>query len=57
MLRSDRPEVIDPEVSLLSDSRGLYDALNNELPQGDKKPAVEMPIVGEMLQQMRGRAR
>ena len=37
VLRTDRPEVIDPDVSLLSDSKGLYDALNNELPQGDKE--------------------
>ena len=28
---------MDPEVSILSDSKGLYDALNNEIPQDDKK--------------------
>jgi len=57
VLRTDRPEVIDPEVSLLSDSKGLYDALNNELPQDDKKCGVEMPIIEGMLARMRGRSR
>ena len=57
VLRTERPEVIDPEVSLLSDSKGLYDALNNELPQDDKKSAVEMPIIEEMLKRMNGRSR
>ena len=37
VLRTDRVEVIDPSMSLLSDSKGVYDALNNEQPQGDKK--------------------
>ena len=49
VLRTDRPEVVDPEVSLLSDNKGLYDALNNELPQDDKKAAVEMPIIEGIL--------
>ena len=57
VLRTDRPEVIDPEASLLSDSKGLYDALNNELPQDDKKSAVEMPIIEQMLRRMGGRSR
>jgi hypothetical protein len=57
VLRTDRPEVVDPEMSLLSDSKGLYDALNNELPQDDKKSAVEMPIIEEMLKRMNGRSR
>ena len=35
VLRTDREEVIDPEASVLSDSKGLYDALNTELPQDD----------------------
>ena len=37
VLRSDRTEIIDPFMSLLSASKGLYDALNNEVPQDDKK--------------------
>ena len=57
VLRTDRPEVVDPEVSLISDSKGLYDALNNELPQDDKKSAVEMPIIESILKRMNGRSR
>ena len=57
VLRADRCEVDDPDVSLLGDSKGLYDALNNELPQDDKKSAVETPIIEEMLRRMTGRVR
>ncbi len=32
VLRTDRPEVIDPLCTLVPDSKGLYDSLNNELP-------------------------
>jgi hypothetical protein len=49
--------VQDPEVSVLSDSKGLYDALNNELPQDNKKSAVEMPIIEQMLSRVKGRVR
>ena len=41
----------------LSDSKGVFDSLNNELPQDDKKSAVEMPIIEELLQRMNGRSR
>ena len=57
VLRTDRPEVIDPMCSLCSDSKCVYDALNNELPQDDKKAAVEMPIIEELLSRMHGRCR
>ena len=57
VLRTDRPEIIDPEVSVLTDDKGLYDALNNELPQDDKKSAVEMPIIEQIMQRMAGRCR
>ena len=56
VLRTDRSNVIDPEASVISDSKGLYDALNNELPQDDKKSAVEMPIIEQMLARMNGRS-
>ena len=52
VLRTDREQVQDPDASLLSDSNGLYDALNNELPQDGKKNAVEMPIIEQMLKRM-----
>ena len=57
VLRTDRPEVIDPLCNLVSDNKGLYDALNNELPQDDKKSAVEMPIIEAILKRMNGRSR
>eukprot|EP00973_Karenia_brevis_P015944 2179836-Karenia_brevis.AAC.1 len=37
VLRTERPEVKDPLCTLIIDSKGLYDALNNELPQDDKE--------------------
>ena len=49
VLRSDRPEIIDSEVMIMSDSKGLFDALNNEYTQDDKKSAVDMPIIEAMM--------
>ena len=57
VLRTDRAEVKDPYVTIISDSKGLYDALNNELPQDDKKSAVEVPIIEQILLRMKGRCR
>ena len=48
VLRTDRSEIIDPIASLCSDSKGTFDALNNELPQDDKKSAVEVPIIEDL---------
>ena len=49
--------MIDPLCSVLSDSKGLYDSINNKLPQDDKKSATETPIIEEMMRRMRGRCR
>ena len=57
VLRTDRAEIMDPMMTLCSDSKGTYDALNNELPQDDKKSAVEVPIIEEILDRMHGRSR
>eukprot|EP00973_Karenia_brevis_P074554 10360861-Karenia_brevis.AAC.1 len=38
-------------------SKGLFDALNNELPQDDKKSAAETPIIEEQMRRMFGRCR
>ena len=35
--------------------KGVFDALNNELPQDDKKSAVGMPIIEQLMVQMLGR--
>ena len=39
------------------DSKGLYDSLDNELPQDDKKSALEVPIIVDFLKRIGGRAR
>ena len=57
VVRDDRPHIQDPDSSMLSDSKGLYDALNNELPQDDKKSAVEMPMIEAALKRLNGRSR
>ena len=49
VLRTDRSEVQDPCCTLVTDSKGVYDALNNGLPQDDKKSAVEMPIIEQLM--------
>ena len=48
VLRTDRPNHVDPLCSLVSDSKGMFDSQNNELPQDDKKSATETPIINEM---------
>ena len=45
VVRSDRPEIRDPDASVLSDSKGMYDAINNELPQDDKKSRVKHQLL------------
>ena len=57
VLRSDRKEIIDPFLSALTDSKGLYDALANELPQDNKFCAPEMPIIEQSLDNLFGRIR
>ena len=57
MLRTDRAEVQDPLCTLIPDSKGVYDAFNNELPQDDKKSAVEIPIIEQIMTMMTGRCR
>ena len=57
VLRTDRPEVQDPLCTLVTDSKGVYGALNNELPQDDKKLAVEISIIEQLMVQMFGPCR
>eukprot|EP00973_Karenia_brevis_P088094 12215499-Karenia_brevis.AAC.1 len=42
---------------MISDSKGLFDALNNKLPQDDRKSATETPILEEQMRRMHGRCR
>ena len=48
---------MDPEALLITDSKGLHDTLASDLPGDDKASAVEVPIIRETLQRLRGRAR
>eukprot|EP00973_Karenia_brevis_P008716 1178527-Karenia_brevis.AAC.1 len=42
---------------MVSDSKALFDALNNGLPQDRKKGATETPIIEEQMKRMHGRCR
>ena len=57
VVRDQNPAWNDPESTLVMDSKGLYDSLDNELPQDDKKSALEVPIIVEFLKRIGGRAR
>ena len=57
VLRTGRAEVQDPPCSFTAESQGVYDALNNELPQDDTKIAVETSIIEQIMTMMNGRCR
>ena len=57
VVRDENPDYTDPESILIMDSKGLHDSLDNELPQDDRKPALETPIMAEFLKRVAGRAR
>lgn len=42
---------------IVSDSKGLYDSLNNHLPGDDRKSAMEVPIILEFARQAVARFR
>ena len=49
VVRDPNPSWTDPESTLVMDSKGLYDSLDNELPQDDKTSALEVHIILEFL--------
>ena len=49
VIRNENPAYYDPESTLVMDSKGLFDALDNDLPQDDRKSALEVPIIEEFL--------
>ena len=57
VVRDENPSYTDPESVLIMDSKGLHDSLDNELPQDDRKSALETPIISEFLKRIAGRAR
>ena len=44
VFRNENPAYHDPESTLVMDSKGLFDALDNDLPQDDRKSALHVPI-------------
>ena len=57
VVRDQNPTWVDPESTVVMDSKGLYDSLDNELPHDDKTSAFEVPIISEFLKRIGGRAR
>ena len=49
VIRNENPAYYDPESTLVMDSKGLFDALDNDLPQDDRKSALEVPIIEEFM--------
>ena len=57
VVRDENPSYRDPEATIVMDSKGLFDALDNELPQDDRKSALEVPIINEFMTRTGSRAR
>ena len=49
VIRDENPAYYDPESTLVMDSKGLFDALDNDLPQDDGTSALEVPIIEEFM--------
>ena len=49
VIRNENPAYYDPESTLVMDSKTLTDALDNDLPQDDRKSALEVPIIEEFM--------
>ena len=54
---NENPAYYDPESTLVMDSKGLFDALDNDLPQDDRKSALEVPIIEEFMRRAMCRPR
>ena len=57
VIRNENPAYHDPESTLVMDSKGLFDALDNDLPQDDQKSALEVPIIEEFMRRAMCRPR
>ena len=49
LIRNENPAYYFLESTLVMDSKGLFDALDNGLPQDDQKSALEVPIIEEFM--------
>ena len=57
VIRNENPAYFDPESTLIMDSKGLFDALDSDLPQDDRKSALEVPITEEFMRRAMCRPR
>ena len=57
VIRNENPAYYDPESTLVMDSKGLFDALDNDLPQDDRKSSLEVPITEEFMRRAMCRPR
>ena len=57
VIRNENPVYYDPESTLVMDSKGLFDALDNDLPKDDQKSALEVPIIEEFMRRAMCRPR
>ena len=57
VLRNENPAYYDAESTLVMDSKGLFDALDNDLPEDDRKSALEVPIIEEFMRRAMCRPR
>ena len=49
VIRNENPAYYDLESTLVMDSKGLFDALDNDLPQDDRMSALEVPNIEEFM--------
>ena len=57
VIRNENPAYYDPESTLVMDSKGLFDALDNDLPQDDWTSALEVPNIEEFMRRAMCRPR
>ena len=57
VIRNEDCAYYDLESTLVMDSKGLFDALDNDLPQDDRKSALEVPIIEEFMRRAMCRPR
>ena len=56
VIRNENPNYYDPESTLVMDSKGLFDALD-DFPQDDRRSALEVPIIEEFMRRAMCRPR
>ena len=57
VIRNENPAYYDPESTLVIDSKGLFDALDNEFPHDDRQAALEVPSIEEFMRRAMCRPR